>query len=99
MKKFRWEGIQLCAISGGKVFFGWESGSFKGGWVVYSGEGRTSWCLDTSINDTVELCFYGFLSLAPHVFPRKSDLPQGKVILRFKKLGVQDKDIGDFENY
>ena len=48
-------------------YFSWESGSFKGGWVVYHEYGRTSWCLDPWSPDTVETCFYGFLVLVTHV--------------------------------
>ena len=62
-------------------FFIWASGSFKGWWAVHSKEDRMSWCLDPSITDTVEPCFYEFLCLDPHVSSRKSGFLQGKVIL------------------
>ena len=65
MKKFRWEGIQLCVIFVGKNVLIWESESFNGGWVVYHEEGRMSWCLDTSIHDTVDPCCYEFIVLSP----------------------------------
>ena len=35
--------------------------------VVYRVEGRTLWCLDTDLPDTVVPCFYEFLSFYPNV--------------------------------
>ena len=64
MKKLLWEGIQLCEKFV-ETFFCLASGSFKGEWVVYHEEGRTSWFLDPFIPDTVDPCCCGFIILVP----------------------------------
>ena len=65
-EEFPMRGNQTVCNFGGK-YFSWASGSFKYGWVVYNEDGRTSWCLDPFITDTVKPYFYIFLILSPHV--------------------------------
>ena len=59
MKKFQWEGIQLCAIFVG--FLSWSSGSFKCGWVVQREEGRTSWCIEAYLQEIEEYVEQGVI--------------------------------------
>ena len=65
LKKVQWERIELCVIFGITRLFSRASVSFKGGWVVYHDEGRTSWGMDCFIPDAVERCTYGFFRLDP----------------------------------
>ena len=64
-KKFRWEGIKLCAIFGGTRLFSQESGSFYGGTVMSREEVNNSRGLDPFITNDVDTCRYQFLILSP----------------------------------
>ena len=54
MKKVLWEGMELCECFRRIKVFSWASGIFKGRWVVYREEGRTSWDLDHLSYDVVD---------------------------------------------